>query len=116
MTDLTPRERACFEVGIKFGSLYHQFAGTPVSRSNAESLATAMAESIENQPYCERVEVDISEEALAASLDPTHAYTELTGTLFDCEIEVIVDGTRAIATLVDVAGYPEMRIERIEPA
>lgn len=28
-TDPTKAESACFEVGIKFGTLYHQFAGTP---------------------------------------------------------------------------------------
>lgn len=114
MADLTPTERACFEAGIKFGSLYHQFAGTPVSPTNAESLAVAMAESIENQPYCERVEVEISTDALEGKLDATHDYTELTGTLFDCEIEVVVDGARARATLVDVDGYPEMQIADLE--
>ena len=38
----TEAEIACFEAGIKFGSLYHQFAGTPVSPESADSLARAM--------------------------------------------------------------------------
>ncbi len=113
MPELTPRERACFEAGIKFGSLYHQFAGTPVSAASAESLERAMAESIANQPHCERVEVRIDPERVAAAADDTYGYTELTGGLYDCEIVVEVDGARAIAELVEVDGYPEMQISSL---
>ena len=73
MTEPTDAEQAAFEAGIKFGALYHQFAGTPVSTESAESLATAMAESIENQPFCENVEVHPLEQRIeraVAGLDP----------------------------------------------
>jgi hypothetical protein len=50
----TDAQQACFEAGIKFGSLYQQFAGTPVSPTSTRSLETAMAASIENQPFCVR--------------------------------------------------------------
>lgn len=113
MTDMTPRERACFEAGIKFGSLYHQFAGTPVSPETTDSLAHAMAESIENQPFCRRVRVDIDRGRVVRAADDTHGYTELTGRLYDCEIEVAVDGATALAELEEVDGYPEMRITEL---
>lgn len=113
MSEPNSRERACFEAGIKFGSLYHQFAGTPVSRASAGSLERAIAESITNQPHCERVEVTIDRDRLKAAADATHGYTELTGELYDCEIVVAVDGARATAELVHVDGYPEMRIVRL---
>lgn len=110
MEDVAVTERAAFEVGIKFGALYHQFAGTPVGPGSAASLERAIAESIENQPFCERVTVHIDRERLTAALDPTHGYVGLTGDLLECEIVVVVDGARATAELVHVAGYPEMRI------
>lgn len=116
MAELDPAHRACFEAGIKFGSLYHQFAGTPVSEDSAESLERAMAASIENQPFCERVEVTIDRNRLAAAIDSTHGYAELTGSLFDCEIVVAVDGARATAEIIEADGYPEMRITSLEPA
>jgi hypothetical protein len=47
----TDVERACFEAGIKFGALYHQFVGTPVAPDSAASLERAMAAAIENQPH-----------------------------------------------------------------
>ena len=111
---LTPPQRACFELGIKFGSLYHQFAGTPVSPTSADRLARGMEASIENQPHCVSVCVDIDEEALAAALDESHGYTELTGSLMDARIEVMVDGVTAIAELIEVDGYPEMQITALQ--
>ncbi len=42
----TAPQETCFEAGVKFGSLYHQFAGTPISPDSADSLAAAMEEAI----------------------------------------------------------------------
>lgn len=113
-TAIDPAARACFELGIKFGSLYHQFAGTPVSPASADALARGIEASIENQPHCTAVEVTFDEEALATAIDDTHGYTELTGTLMDVRVEVEVDGVHATAELVEVAGYPEMRVTSLE--
>lgn len=110
----TAPEEACFEAGIKFGSLYHQFAGTPVSPGSAERLARAMEAAIENQPHCRSVAVDIDEAALAESVD--HGYTELTGTLFEAEIVVDYEGQTVVARMATEDGYPLMRLERVEPA
>jgi hypothetical protein len=138
MSDPTDAERAAFEAGIKFGALYHQFAGTPVSPASAESLAVAMAESIENQPFCERVEVRPHEDRIEraiAGLDPlgdeepaaseaatgesTDAtdeadYTELTGRLYDAEIEVERAGVAVRAELATEDGYPLMSLADVE--
>jgi hypothetical protein len=138
MPDPTDAEQAAFEAGIKFGALYHQFAGTPVSPTSAESLAVAMAESIENQPFCERVDVRPHEDRIQraiAGLDPLGDeapagsddsageaadatdeadYTELTGTLFDAEIEVERAGVAIRAELATEDGYPLMSLADVE--
>lgn len=111
----TSGEQASFEVGIKFGSLYHQFVGTPVSPASATSLEAAIAESIANQPYCTAIEVTIDRDILEANLDDRHGYTELTGDMLDCRIEVTVDETASIATIDDVDGYPEMKLVAVGP-
>lgn len=103
-------EEACFELGIKFGSLYHQFAGTPVSAESASSLATAIEESIENQPYCQSVSVDI----LTERLETPHGYTELTGEYMEVEVVVDYEGTVAVATMEMEDGYPLMSLESVE--
>ena len=107
----TDAESACFEAGIKFGSLYHQFAGTPVSPDSADSLARAMEESIENQPYCEDVRVTVLEDELAAELaESTADYAELTGRFLEVEMDVEYEGV-AVRTRMEMKdGYPLMKL------
>ena len=110
--DATEAERACFEAGIKFGSLYHQFAGTPVSTANTRSLERAIAESIENQPACESVDVRIDDDAVAAASD--HGYTELTGRLMEVDVRVDHEGIVVDAEMRVEESYPRMRVTSVE--
>jgi hypothetical protein len=111
----TDAEQACFEAGIKFGSLYHQFAGTPISLASADSLARAMEEAIENQPYCEAVTVDIRREELQAALAEGPAdYTEFTGRFAEVEIVVDYEDSEVVARMEMDDGYPLMRLDRVE--
>jgi hypothetical protein len=110
----TDAEQACFEAGIKFGSLYHQFAGTPVSPESTRSLERAMAEAIENQPYCTSVTVAISDERVAAAIDHENGYTELTGRLMDVEMRIEY-GERVVRTRMETEdGYPLMKLVAVE--
>lgn len=112
MTDdtFTDAQQACFEAGIKFGSLYHQFAGTPVSPASARSLETAMAEAIENQPYCESVDVDILDDRVREAIDHGAGYTELTGSLMEVEMRVVFGGTEVRTRMEMEEGYPLMKL------
>ena len=113
-TDPTGPQVACFEAGIKFGSLYHQFAGTPVSPASAPSLAAAMEDAIENQPHCESVTVAIREEALAEAVtDGPADYTELTGRFFEVELHIVHEGTEAVAEMAMADGYPLMEVTAV---
>ncbi|MFB6087959.1 MAG: dihydroneopterin aldolase family protein [Haloarculaceae archaeon] len=113
--DPTDAQTACFEAGIKFGSLYHQFAGTPVSPASAGSLARAIEEAIENQPHCESVTVEMQEDRLREELaDATADYTELTGRFLDVEIVVAYEGERVLARMEMEDGYPMMRVVDVE--
>ena len=107
---VTDAQQACFEAGIKFGALYHQFAGTPVSPASAESLEAAIEESIENQPFCERVTVDI----LTENLDTSHGYTELTGEYMEVELVVDHEGHEVVAEMAMHDGYPLMELAHVE--
>jgi len=109
--DPTDAQTACFETGIKFGTLYHQFAGTPVSPESAASLETAIEESIENQPHCASVTVDVLTEAIAAELADSPAdYTELTGRFMEVEIVVDYEGRKIVAEMAMEDGYPLMEV------
>ena len=112
--DAKEAERTCFEAGIKFGSLYHQFAGTPVSTDNTRSLERAIAESIENQPACESVDVRIDDDAVASESD--HGYTELTGRLMEVDLRVEHEGVVVEAKMRLEDGYPRMRVGSVDAA
>jgi len=114
MEPTSPQE-ACFEAGIKFGTLYHQFAGTPVSPDSAASLETAIAEAIENQPFCESVTVDVLEDELAAELAARSAdYAELTGRFMEVEMIVAYEGWTIRTSMAMDGDYPRMRLEELE--
>ena len=104
----TDPQVACFEAGVKFGALYHQFAGTPVSPETADSLETAIEEAISNQPHCTRVAVDIDADALADAI--THGYTELTGQFMEVAVSVEYEGCEVDTRMEMVDGYPLMRV------
>lgn len=107
-------QQACFEAGIKFGSLYHQFAGTPVSPSSTRSLEAAMAESIENQPHCESVDVTIHDDRVADDIEHENGYTELTGSLMDVEMRIDYEGV-AVRTRMEMEdGYPLMKLVAVD--
>ncbi|QLG63541.1 dihydroneopterin aldolase family protein [Halorarum salinum] len=111
---VTDPQRACFEAGIKFGSLYHQFAGTPVSPDSARSLERAMAEAIENQPYCESVTVRIDDDAVVEAIDHENGYAELTGRLMDVEMRIEYGGV-AVRTRMEMEdGYPLMKLVGVD--
>jgi hypothetical protein len=111
--DPSVAETACFEAGIKFGSLYHQFAGTPVSPDSADSLARAMEQAIENQPHCRAVSVAIDTDELAAAIPAGVGYTELTGRFLDVEIVVTNQDREVVATMAMQDGYPLMEVASV---
>jgi len=108
----TDAQQACFEAGIKFGSLYHQFAGTPVSPTS--SLETAMAESIENQPFCASVRVEIHDDRVADAIDHETDYTELTGSLMDVEMRIEHEGVVVRTRMEMEDGYPLMKLVDVD--
>jgi hypothetical protein len=112
--DPTEPETACFEAGVKFGSLYHQFAGTPVSPSSTASLERAMAEAIENQPHCTSVTVEIHDDRVAAAIDHEEGYTELTGELMTVEMRIDYEDTTVWTSMEMADGYPRMAVEDVE--
>jgi len=113
--DPTTPQTACFEAGIKFGSLYHQFAGTPVSPASSASLERAISESIENQPFCTAAEVEILDDVLAAELAEQSAdYTELTGRFMEVELTIEHEDCIVVASMAMDGDYPRMELDRVE--
>ncbi|WP_181687394.1 dihydroneopterin aldolase family protein [Halorhabdus salina] len=110
----TDPQEAAFELGIKFGSLYHQFAGTPISPESAPDLAAAIESAIENQPHCRDVTVEMQLEAIRDAIEPDVGYTEFTGEFAKVEIVVEYDGIEVTAIMMMDDGYPRMELIEVE--
>lgn len=57
-------ERAAFEAGIKLGTIYHQFIGSPVTRKNVRTLEKAIEDGARAQPFVTDVKVEIDRKKL----------------------------------------------------
>ncbi|HYU07300.1 MAG TPA: dihydroneopterin aldolase family protein [Thermoplasmata archaeon] len=109
----TDRDRAAFEVGIKLGSIAHQYVGTPLNPSNVESLERAIEAATRIQPLVERVRVRIDRERL--TIRGPYRYGVLTEDLLNVEVAVRVGGATAIGELryVPEFDYPLMYLKDI---
>ena len=108
------KERACFEAGIKMGTIYHQFVGTPFNLSNVSQLERAMEDAIRVQPYVSDVIIRIDRSGLVSDGD-TYSYRSLVGEMIDAVVTIDMDGTLVTAEMRYDAelGYPLMFISRI---
>jgi hypothetical protein len=111
----TDRERAVFEAGIKLAAVYHQFIGTPVSASNAESLERAIEEGVKVQPFVESVEVKIRQDRLRMKRNE-YDYQSLTGEMLDVKVSIRIGKVRAVGEMryLEDIKYPLMYVSSIE--
>ena len=92
------RDRALFEAGIKMGTLYHQFVGTPVSLKSVEGLEKAMSDAIEVQPYVEKARVTIVRDSIPEGGDE-YSYSSLTGEMIDAVITIRIGDASVTAEI-----------------
>lgn len=110
------KERAAFELGIKFGALYHQYMGIPVDFGNVDVLERAMEESIRVQPHVTDVKVTIDRSGLRKDRKDTYGYTTLNESNLSADITVIIEGTEVKGSMryVEDLGYPLMYITSVK--
>ncbi|MCD6275830.1 MAG: dihydroneopterin aldolase family protein [Thermoplasmata archaeon] len=111
----TNAERAAFEAGIKLGTVYHQFVGTPLSLENVDSLEKAMEASLKVQPFVKNARVRIDRNRITKK-SGFYKYLTLEGSMLDVELEVQYEDKLAICKLeyVEDMKYPLMYIKEIK--
>ena len=115
MSEITDRDTALFEAGIKLGALYHQFVGSPVNLSTASGLEEAIRDSISLQPYVQSITVAIDREMIRERIND-FGYCELDGRMLDVKA-VIRYGTAVahVGMRYDAErDYPMMFVQQIE--
>lgn len=110
----TERERALFEAGIKMGTIYHQFVGTPVNLDTVESLEEGMRSAISVQPYVESVTVRIDRSRFVRDGD-RYSYVSMTGDMIDAVVTIAIGSSRVTAEMRydQELGYPLMYVSDI---
>ena len=108
-------ERAAFEAGIKLGTIYHQFVGTPISRDNVDLLEKSISEGTKIQPFVEDAKVRISRRGLNSKKSEFDYYS-LTPHMLSVRLVINYRGVRVTARMkyVKKMEYPLMFIEKVE--
>jgi hypothetical protein len=104
--------KACFEVGIKLGALFHQFIGLPISPKNVELIEKAIESCVKLQPHVVDVKVAIDRKKLENALSAL-GYTTLSPEMLHAEVIVEVNGVRVKGVLKwdEKLRYPLMSLD-----
>lgn len=110
----TDTERAAFEAGIKLGTIFHQFIGAPISRSNVDDMEKTIEKCARIQPFVEDVEVKINRDLLHDKKDIYDYYT-LYANMLEVHIELKYRDVLIIAEMREIEdlSYPLMYIKEI---
>jgi len=110
----TLRERAVFEAGIKLGTVYHQFVGTPVNAANVGILERAIADGVRVQPFVKDIAVKIDRSALRRKRDEFD-YQTLTGNMLDVVLVIQIENVRVKAGMkyIEELHYPLMYVQEV---
>lgn len=115
--DITVRERACFETGIKIGALYHILCGIPISSDNKviSSIEKGIEAAISCQPYVKSVKVKLSKEKIKGNKATPFDYDEITGKIIRAEVVIKYESVEVVSKIewVEELQYPLMFIEKI---
>ena len=115
--DLTDRERACFETGIKLGALYHILCGIPISSNEKiiKSIEEGIEAAISCQPYVKSIKINLDTEKIVGDKNSEFDYDEITGKIIRAELVLEYKSIRVIAKIdwIEDLKYPLMFIEKI---
>ncbi|MBY9012659.1 MAG: dihydroneopterin aldolase [Candidatus Lokiarchaeota archaeon] len=116
-SDINDRERACFEIGIKLGALYHILCGMPISSdpSIIESIENGIEASISCQPYVKSVKINIVREKIQGDKSTEFEYDEITGNVITAAVILEFNSVEITAKIewIEELKYPLMFIEKI---
>ena len=115
--EITSRERACFEAGIKLGALYHILCGIPISsdKNTLESIEKGIEASISCQPYVKSIKINLNEEKIVGNKKTPFDYDEISGEIIQAEVMIEYESILISAKIkwVEDLQYPLMYIEEI---
>ncbi len=115
--DLSRRERASFEVGIKLGALYHILSGIPINsdEKTIDSIERGFEAAISCQPFVKSVNIILDRSKIVGTKFTEFDYDEITGKIIRAEVVLKYENIEIIAKIdwIEEMQYPLMYIEKI---
>jgi len=115
--DLSRRERASFEAGIKLGALYHILSGIPINsdEKTIESIERGFEAAISCQPFVKSVNIILDRSKIVGTKFTEFDYDEITGKIIRAEVVLKYENIDVIAKIdwIEEMQYPLMYIEKI---
>ena len=115
--NLSDKERACFETGIKLGALYHILCGIPISSNEniIKSIEEGIEAAISCQPYVKSININLDREKIIGDKRTEFDYDDITGKIIHAELVLEYKSIRIIAKIdwIEDLQYPLMFIEKI---
>ena len=116
--NLTERERACFETGIKLGALYHILCGIPISTDEnvIRSIEQGIEAALSCQPYVKSINITLDRNKIVGDKSTQFDYDEITGKIIRAELVLEYRTIEIFAKIdwVETLQYPLMYIEKIQ--
>ena len=117
-SDLSNRERACFETGIKLGALYHILCGIPISTNEniIYSIEKGIEAAISCQPYVKSIKINLDKEKIKGDKKTQFEYDEVSGKIIRAELVIKYESIEILAKVdwIEDLNYPLMFIEKIK--
>ena len=117
-SNVSLRERASFEIGIKLGALYHILCGIPISTNTkvVDSIENGIEAAISCQPYVKSVKINIDREKIKGDKSTEFEYDEITGKVINATVVLEYKSVEITAKVewVEDLRYPLMFIEKIQ--
>ncbi len=115
--DLSIRERACFESGIKLGALYHILCGIPIHSDEniIQSIEKGIEAAISCQPFVKSVKINLDRGKIIGEKSTEFDYDEISGKIIRAELIIQFESIEIVAKVdwVENMQYPLMFIEKI---
>ena len=115
--NLSLRERASFETGIKLGALYHILCGIPISSDEKiiKSIEKGIEAAISCQPYVKSVKIELIKDKIVGNKSTPFDYDEITGKIIRAELLINYEDIEVLAKIdwIEEMQYPLMYIEKI---
>ena len=115
--DLSERERACFETGIKLGALYHILCGIPITSNEKviNSIEKGIETAIACQPYVQSVKITLDKNNIKGNKSTEFDYDEISGKIISAKLTLKYETIEVLAKIdwIEDLQYPLMFIEKI---